>query len=107
MTIVDITFGRAFRVWWSYAWRGILLSLPVFIPFQIFMLTWVLPHVHAADAGHDIPQAREVLFVVGIVVPIVLAGVMVLLATAMRWTLRSARWADFKLIASSIDGPSG
>jgi hypothetical protein len=26
---IDVTFGRAFKIWWSYAWRAILLMIPV------------------------------------------------------------------------------
>jgi hypothetical protein len=26
MTTIDVTLGRAFRIWWSYFWRSMVLS---------------------------------------------------------------------------------
>jgi hypothetical protein len=105
MTTVDITFGRAFRVWWSYAWRSLVLSLLVVIPLQIFVVTRLAPHIRAAAVGHGLgrPQLREALEFMGVVWPIAIASIIILQTIAMRWMLRRARWADFKLTASSLD----
>jgi hypothetical protein len=108
MTTVDITLGRAFRVWWSYAWRSMVLSLLVIVPIQILVITWIAPHVRAAVVGHglDRTRMREVLEVMWVVWPIAIVGAIILQTMAMRWMLRRARWADFKLIASPMAGPS-
>ena len=106
MTIVDITFGRAFRVWWSYAWRAIVLSLVILIPLQILVFTRIVPHVRAAAAGHDHAQMRAVLELVAVVWPIAIVCIIVLQTLAMRWMLRRAHWTDFKLVASSLQGRS-
>ena len=48
MTTVDITLNRAFRVWWSYSWRGLVLSPLVIVPIQILVITWIVPRARAA-----------------------------------------------------------
>jgi hypothetical protein len=104
MTIVDITFGRAFRVWWSYAWRAIVLSPVILIPLQILVFTRIVPHVRAAAAGHDHAQMRAVLELVAVAWPIAIVCIIVLQTLAMRWMLRRAHWTGFKLVASSLQG---
>jgi hypothetical protein len=108
MTTVDITLGRAFRVWWSYAWRSIVLSPLVIVPVQIPVITWIVPHVRAAVVGHglDRPRMQEVLELLWVVWPIAIVGMIIVQTIAMRWMLRRARWADFKLIVSAMDGSS-
>jgi hypothetical protein len=100
MTILDITFARAFRVWWSYAWRAILLSLIVVIPLQLAVFTWIVPHAHAVAAAHGRgrPELRQVLELLGLIWPIAIIAIIALQTAAMRWMLRRARWADFKLV---------
>ena len=108
MTTVDITLGRAFRVWWSYAWRSIVLSPLVIVPVQILVITWIVPYARAAVVGHglDRPGMREVLELLWVVWPIAIVGMIIVQSIAMRWMLRRARWADFKLIVSPMDGSS-
>lgn len=108
MTSVDITFGRALRVWWSYAWRALVLSLIVVIPMQIFSFAWFVPHVRAVVAAHGQgrPQLREAFELFWVLWPIAIICMIILQTTAMRWMLRRARWADFKLVASSLEVPS-
>jgi len=108
MTAIDITFGRAFRVWWSYAWRALALSPLVIVPLQIFVFTWIVPHARAAGLGHLTERAalRELLGIVWVVCPIAIACAIVLHTIAMRWMLRSARWADFRLTPSPSPPPS-
>jgi hypothetical protein len=40
---IDVTFGRAFRVWWSYTWRSIVLSTFVMVQVQILVIAWIVP----------------------------------------------------------------
>ncbi len=35
MTPLPLTFGRAMKVWWSYMWRGMLLSVPLVALVQV------------------------------------------------------------------------
>jgi hypothetical protein len=106
MTNIDITFNRAFRVWWSYAWRALVLSPLVIVPVQICVFMWVVPHARAAGLGlglgHITGRAplRELLGIVWVVCPIAIVGAIVLHTTAMRWMLRRARWAEFRLTPS-------
>ena len=108
MTTIDITLGRAFRVWWSYAWRSIVLSPLVIVPIQLLVIIWIVPHVRAAvvEHGWNRPGIREVLELMWVVWPIAIIGMIIVQTIAMRWMLRRARWADFKLIASSREGSS-
>ncbi len=107
MTNIDITFGRAFRVWWSYVWRTLVLSLIVIIPMQVFSFVWFVPHVRAAVAGHGHGLGVRAAFeLFGVLWPIAIICIIILQTTAMRWMLRRARWADFKLIASPLEAPS-
>ena len=37
MTELEITFGRAARVWWAYTWRAFLIMLAVGVVFGIIL----------------------------------------------------------------------
>lgn len=104
MTTIDITFSRAFHVWWSFAWRALVLSPILIVPIQICVFTWIVPHLRAAGLGHVTGRApiREVLELLWVVCPIAIVGAIVLHTTAMRWMLRRARWADFSLTPSPL-----
>ena len=108
MTTVDVTLGRAFRVWWSYTWRCMVLSTLVIVPARIIVITWIVPHARAVVVGHvlDRPRMRELLELLWLVWPIALVGMIIVQTIAMRWMLRRARWADFKLIVSPMDACS-
>jgi heme/copper-type cytochrome/quinol oxidase subunit 2 len=108
MTTVDVTLGRAFRVWWSYTWRSMVLSTLVIVPVQILVITWIVPYARATSVGHglDRPRMRELLELMWFVWPIAIVGMIIVQTIAMRWMLRRARWADFKLIVSPMDGSS-
>jgi len=104
MTTVDITLIRAFRVWWSYVWRKLVLSLVVIVPLQIYVITRIVPQVRAAGGlGHGIggAQLRELLERLWIVWPFALVAAIVIQTIAMRWMLRRARWAEFELVPSA------
>jgi hypothetical protein len=102
MTSIDITLNRAFRVWWSYAWRKLLLSLFLIVPLQILVITWIVPQVRAAGGAHALGGAplHALLERVWLVCPFVIAGAILIETSAMRWMLRRARWAEFELLPS-------
>ena len=102
MTTIDITFNRAFRVWWSYTWRNLVLSPFVIVPLQIVVITWIVPHVRAAGGVHGVGGAplRGLLEGLWIVWPIVIVAAILIQTIAMRWMLRRARWAEFELVPS-------
>ncbi|HUL47559.1 MAG TPA: hypothetical protein VLV25_10715 [Steroidobacteraceae bacterium] len=104
---VDITFNRAFRVWWSYAWRGMVLSPVVIVPVQIFVIAWIIPHLRAAGVGETTGRARlrELLELLWFVWPIAVVGAIIIQTIAMRWMLRRARWAEFQLIPWPVGAP--
>jgi hypothetical protein len=49
---------------------------------------------------------RELLELLWLVWPIAIVGMIIVQTIAMRWMLRRARGADFKLIVSPMDGSS-
>jgi len=75
---------------------------------QIIVITWIVPHARAAVVGHvlDRPRMRELLELLWLVWPIAIVGMIIVQTIAMRWMLRRARGADFKLIVSPMDGSS-
>ena len=108
MATVDVSLGRAFRVWWSYFWRTIVLSTLVIVPLQIFVIIWIVPHARAAFVGQglDRPRMHELIKLLWFVWPIAIVGTIIVQTIAMRWMLRRARWPDFKLVVSPMDGSS-
>jgi hypothetical protein len=100
MQQVDVTFLRAFKVWWSISWRVVVLWWPLAIA-SVFSVRAVLhagPHVTPAPAEFRHHMAR--LWVVWL--PFFVAAVIVH-TFAIRWALRRARWADFRLHAVAED----
>jgi hypothetical protein len=101
MQRVDLTFLRAFKVWWSISWRAIVLWWPFAIA-SVLSARGVLhagPHVTPpapAEFGHHMAR----LWVVWL--PFFVAAVIVH-AFAIRWALRRARWSDFRLQAVADD----
>ena len=53
MQQVGLTFLRAFKVWWSYSWRAMVLSLIAMVPLQILLFTTVFTHLPAAGQRVD------------------------------------------------------
>ena len=47
MEPVDITWTRAFKVWWSYSWRAMVLTLLAVLPLQIVFFGIVFTHLPA------------------------------------------------------------
>jgi hypothetical protein len=95
MQSVELTFGRAFKVWWSYSWRAFVLALLVLVPLELVMF-WYLKS-HFPRQGANPAEATRVAGTMAAVWPILMAVVIALQAQAMRWMLNKARWSDFRV----------
>jgi hypothetical protein len=93
MNPVDVTFGRACKIWWSYTWRALVLSLLVAIPLEGLMGFFMINHLHRTGNVPD-PTIRARLMLAW---PFVMAITIALQAQGMRWMLRKAAWSDFRV----------
>lgn len=99
-----ITFLRAVKIWWSYAWRATVLTLLLGFLFGIVTVIFGihLPHVGSPQPRSSPEQTRQNLReLLPIVVPYLLAAI-IIRTYAMRWML-SAKWSDFRLQAIADD----
>lgn len=98
MPAVQITFSRALKIWWSFAWRaGVLLFPAMLVLDAAFFFVLPFPKLGQPPDPSHMPGFMLRIFGAWIVV----MGVTVLLqAQAMRWML-GTRWADFRLEAVS------
>jgi len=91
-----MTYGRAFKVWWSYFWRALLLGLLggfLMVPLM-FML---MPHA-AHGERLDPQQLHSALARFALLWPLIIVLNVLLQVQAMRWMLKT-RWSDFRLTA--------
>jgi hypothetical protein len=92
MQSVELTLGRAFKVWWSYSWRAFVLALLVVVPLEIVMFWYMMSHLPKQGANPaGAPGTLAAAW------PIVMVVVIALQAQAMRWMLNKARWSDFRV----------
>jgi hypothetical protein len=104
MEPVDITWARAFKVWWSYSWRAMVLSLIAMVPLQILLFTTVFTHLPAAGQRVDPGQFAKYapVFMLGWL--LMMALFLALQTQGMRWMLRDAKWSDFRIALLPKDG---
>ena len=95
MNPVDITWGRALKVWWSYSWRALVLTLLVMIPLEIIIFALFLRNLPKASS--DPADAMRVAGTMAILWPVMMAALLALQVQAMRWMLKAARWSDFRV----------
>jgi hypothetical protein len=105
MKTVDVTFFRAFKFWWSYTWRTVVISFPIYVIGMYRMFVWIAPlptkanpQPHASlstlHSPHFLGGLWSAVSVVTIIIQII----------AARWTLKT-RWSDFRLQAVTEDQP--
>lgn len=96
---MEITFYRAFKIWWSFTWRACITLLPLmFIMFPLMM--WILPIPKPGEPPpvlkpDQIPGFMGKFFIIWIFMMI---GMVFLQTLALRWMLKT-KWSDFKLVA--------
>jgi len=93
-----MTYGRAFKVWWSYFWRAPVLSLLVScvtVPLMIMLM----PHVaHGQRLASD--QLHSAVARFALLWPLIIIVNVLLQVQAIRWMLKT-RWSDFRLTATA------
>jgi threonine/homoserine/homoserine lactone efflux protein len=97
MEPVEITWGRAFKVWWSFSWRGFVLCLLAMIPLQIILFATVFTHMPHPGQKADPAEFFRMMPFLMLIWLVMMGLVFVLQGYAMRWMLRDAKWSDFRL----------
>jgi hypothetical protein len=94
---VEVTYGRAAKVWLSYFWRSLLLTSPLIVGYLV-----LVTHLkqHAGSMTHE--ELRSFLRWVRLYGLVFMVLAALLNIVAMRWMLRSGRWRDFRL--ESVSG---
>jgi hypothetical protein len=96
----DVSFGRASKIWWSYAWRAIVLMIPVMIVAAVITFS-ILPFPKAGQAPvlrpDQIPGMMSKMFGLWLFMMVFYIAAQV---QAMRWMLKT-KWSDFRLQAVS------
>jgi hypothetical protein len=104
MQSLDITFRRALKVWWSFFWRNIVLSIPLWIVVTLAMyrmMIWIRP---LPTRGIPAAQAQIVhsIHTLSALWPLMMVASFVIQIYALRWALKT-RWSDFRLQAVTED----
>jgi hypothetical protein len=95
---VEMTFGRALKVWWSYAWRTFVLLFPVMMVAMPLMFV-LMPHPHPGEKP-DPSQIRAAMPRFFVIWLVMMAANVLVQVQAMRWMLRT-KWSDFRLAATN------
>jgi hypothetical protein len=96
MEQVEITWVRALKIWWSWAWRAWVLSLLVMVPIEIIFGAFMISHM-PKSGSNDPAQVIQLMAPMMILWPILMVAVVALQAQAMRWALNRAQWSDFRV----------
>jgi hypothetical protein len=103
MKTVDVTLLRALKFWWSFTWRTIVISFPIYVIGMYRVFVWIAPIPTRAN-----PQPNATLSTLhspshlALLWPIVTIIVITIQVIAVRWALKS-RWSDFRLEAVTDD----
>jgi hypothetical protein len=97
MKTVDVTFLRALKFWWSFTWRTLVISLPIYVIGVYRMFVWIAPF---PTGGNPQPHAslstlHSPHFLAGLW-PVVTIVSIIIQIVAVRWAL-TTRWSDFRL----------
>jgi len=96
---LDVTLVRGLKIWWSFAWRAMVLSILILIPVEAIVMVLMMRMMPVpGTTGLDPKQAMRMGSVMLVAWPILMAIIVVLQAQAMRWMLRRARWSGFKVL---------
>jgi hypothetical protein len=99
LNAIEITYGRALKIWWSYIWRAIVMMIPVLIIAMIISIS-ILPF---PKPGQPAPllQPDQVPGMIGKTFALWLFMMALNIAVqvqAMRWMLKT-KWSGFRLQA--------
>jgi hypothetical protein len=99
MNEMGVTFGRAFKVWWSFCWHSFVLMIPTSIALLIVSFS-----MFPADSQlrPDFLNPMGVVEIIGRMSVLWLIATTVVQVLAIKWTLRT-RWSDFHLVLQPND----
>ena len=103
---MDITFFRALKIFWSFAWRGMVLTLVVVLPLEAITFGVLLPTMPKLGQKPDAHAVKQMSLVMLIAWPFLMAVVIGVQTQAVRWMIRKARWSDFRLVLMPRDAGS-
>ena len=96
MEQLPITWLRALKIWWSFAWRAWVLMLLVLVPMEILLFWYMMSHFPKQGGGNP-AEAMRLAGTMMVLWPIFMAVLIALQAQAMRWMLNKAHWSDFRV----------
>ena len=97
MDQVDVTWGRALKIWWSFCWRWSVLFFLVLFPLEAILMFVMFRNMPHQGQKFDPQQSMRMPSGMMIAWPVLMAVIIALQAQGMRWMLRKARWSDFRL----------
>src|ERR1700722_6079493 len=100
MEETDLTFGRAFKVWWSYTWRVMVLSLPVLLA-MAFLMKLALPFPKPGEPQMRPDQMQGFIPKFFLMWAIMMGTSICLQVVALRWAL-NVKWFGFRLKVLSV-----
>jgi len=99
MKTVDLTFLRALKFWWSFTWRTVVISFPIYVIGMYRLFVWIAPFPSRDNLQpHASLSALHDAHFLAVLWPIVAIVSIVIQIFAVRWAL-TARWSDFRLQA--------
>lgn len=92
---MEVTFQRAFKIWWSIAWRNWVVAIPVLLIMMPIMF-FLIPHQVTGQPPmrpEQIPGFTGKFFAIWLVSMVAFIFMQTL---SIRWALKT-RWSDFRL----------
>ena len=107
MNSTDVTYGRALKIWWSYAWRTVVLLLPVMFLTMIIMfsvMSSIMPFPKPGEPPTPIhpDQVAGMMGKMSFLWLVMMALNITAQVLAMRWMLKT-KWSNFRLQVVSDD----
>jgi len=103
MTTVNVTFLRALKFWWSFTWRTLIISFPLYVFAMYRYFVWIAPFpTRANPQPHAALPTVHGLHVLFVLWPLVTMVSIIIQIVAVRWAL-TTRWSDFRLQAVTDD----
>ena len=95
---MEVTFSRAFKIWWGFMWRAWILTMPLtalIAPIMFLVIPFPKPGEPPKPMdANSIPGFVGKFFLIWI---LMMAGMVVMQSLAMRWVLKT-KWSDFKVV---------
>jgi heme/copper-type cytochrome/quinol oxidase subunit 2 len=99
MDEIEVTWLRALKLWWSFSWRVMVLTMLVVFPLEILVFVFLFPHMPKPVPGQrpDPSAIKSMALIMLIAWPIMMATVIGMQVQGMRWMLKNAKWSDFRV----------